>query len=131
MFKEAQKYFLLVCVLFAVTTFCSSIIQLVIQDKRYDSNTHILLRGAICILGVGFICLFRTVRLQNKLLQECVHYIVSLLLILLFIFCLSFFVEIGEKPPYPIFALNYTTVYAIIAVGLYFNEKKKCKDKKQ
>lgn len=131
MFKEAQKYFLLVCVLFAVTTFCSSIIQLAIQEKGYDSNTHILLRGSICILGVGFICLFRTIKLKNKLLQECVHYIVSLLLIILFIFCLSFFVEIGENPPYPIFALNYTGVYAVIFAVLYFNEKKKRKDKKQ
>lgn len=131
MFKEAQKYFLLVCVLFTVTTFCSSIIQLAIQEKGYDSNTHILLRGFICILGVCFICLFRTIKSKNKLLQECVHYIVSLLLIILFIFCLSFFVEIGEKPPYPIFALNYTGVYAVISAVLYFNEKKKRKDKKQ
>ncbi|MDO4274147.1 MAG: hypothetical protein Q4D16_10785 [Eubacteriales bacterium] len=131
MFKEAQKYFLLVCVLFAVTTFCSSIFQLTIQEKGYDSNTHILLRGAICILGVGFICLFRTIKLRNKLLQECVHYIVSLFLIILFIFCLSFFVEIGENPPYPIFALNYTGVYAVITAVSYFNEKKKRKDKEQ
>lgn len=125
MLSAIRKYVLLVCVFFAITTFCSSMIQLIIQGRDFDSNTHILLRAAICFLGVGFLYLFKIIKLNNKSIEAIVHYVVLLLLILLFIFCLSFFVEIGEKPPYPIFALNYTGVYIIVVVASYLSTKKK------
>lgn len=125
MFRTIRKYLLIVCVLFAITTLCSSIIQLVIQKKAFDSNTHILLRASICFLGASFLFIFKCIKLKNKVLQEVVHHVISLLLILLFIFCLSFFVEIGEAPPYPIFALNYTGVYIVVTFVLYFSKRKK------
>ena len=124
MLKAMKNYFLIVCVLFAITTFCSSILQL-ISGNDVDSNTHILLRAAICFLGTSFIYLFKVIKLNNKIIQEIVHYLVSLFLILLFMFCLSFFVEIGEAPPYPIFALNYTGVYVVVSVVIYFDRKRK------
>ena len=111
-----------------ITTFCSSVIQLTIQDKAMDSNVHILLRLAICFLGVSFIYLFNVIKLKNIIIQELVSYIISLIIILLFVYCLDFFVEIGEKPPYPVFAINYTGVYIVITVFMYFNKKKKLKD---
>ncbi len=126
--EKIMKYFIWVCVLFAITTFCSSVIQLTIQDKAMDSNVHILLRLAICFLGVSFIYLFKVIKLKNKIIQELVSYIISLIIILLFVYCLDFFVEIGEKPPYPVFAMNYTGVYIVITVFMYFNKKKKLKD---
>lgn len=125
MFRTIRKYLLIVCVLFAITTLCSSIIQLVIQKKAFDSNTHILLRASICFLGASFLFIFKCIKLKNKVLQEVVHHVISLLLIMLFIFCLSFFVEIGEAPPYPIFALNYTGVYIVVTFVLYFSKRKK------
>lgn len=126
--KEAKKYFLLVCVLFAAATFCSSVIQLGVQGKEFDSNTHILARAAICLLGAGFFYLFRVIKLKNHLLEELVHYVVSLALILLSVHCLGFFIEIGEKPPYPRFTLNYTGVYIVVAIVVYLKERKKKKE---
>lgn len=125
MLISIRKYFLIVCVLFATTTFCSSIIQLIIQGNDFDSNTHILLRAALCFLGTSFLYLFKVIKINNKLIQEIVHYLVSLFLILLFMFCLGFFVEVNEAPPFPIFALNYTGVYIVVSVVIYFERKRK------
>lgn len=127
--KEAKNYLLTACVLFAVTTFCSGVIQLAVQGKEFDSNTHILLRAAICFLGAGFLFLFKVIKLKNRVLQEIVHYVVSLVLILSFIYCLGFFVEVGENPPYPRFALNYTGVYLAVALVTYFTQKRKGGDR--
>ena len=125
MLNSIRKYFLVVCVFFAITTFCSSILQLAVQGKDFDSNTHILLRAALCFLGAGFLYLFKYIKLKNPVLQEAIHYIASLIIILLFMYCLDFFMELGEKSPYPIFALNYTGVYIVAAAVIHFSRKKK------
>lgn len=125
MLEKVKKYFICVCVLFAITTFCSSVIQLVVQNKSLDSNAHILLRLAICFLGVCFIYLFKVIKCENKFIQEIVCYIISLIIILFFIYCIDFLVGVGEKAPYPIFALNYTGVYIAITIFLSFNKRKK------
>lgn len=125
MSKYIRKYFLTACVLLAITTICSSIIQLVVQRKDFDSNTHILLRSLICFIVPGLLYLYKVIKLKNKVLQEMIHYMSSLALILLLIFCFSFFVEVGENPPYPVFALNFTGVYILAAGAIYFNQKKK------
>jgi len=110
--------------LFCITTIISSIIQILVQRKEFDSNTHILLRGCLCFLSVGFIELLKFVKIRNKLLQEIVHYILSLSIVLLFIYCLSFFIKVSGKHPYLVFALNYTAVYLVIAVCIYIKEKR-------
>ena len=124
-FNKIKSYIILACVLFCITTIFSSLIQLWLQGKYFDSNIHILLRACLCFLSMGLIVLLKFVKLNNKALQELVHYILSLSIVLSFIFCLSFFFEVTGEHPYLVFALNYTAVYLVITVCIYFKEKKK------
>lgn len=125
LYGNLKKYFLMVCVFFSITTFISSVIQLAVQEKEFDSNVHILLRCFLCFLGAGFMVLFKYIKLKNRVLQEVVHYTLSLSILLLMVYCLSFFVELGGEHPYLDLALNYTGVYAFIVLGLYLKERRK------
>ena len=112
-----------ICILFTITTVISSIRQLT-QGIEYDTNSHILLRMAICIIAIIFIVIFKRIRIRNIYLRALVQYILSTGCIFLLIYFLGFFTELSKTAYRDVF-LNYTIPFIIIATVIIFKSKRK------
>ncbi len=112
-----------ICILFTITTVISSIRQLT-QGIEYDTNSHILLRMAICIIAIIFIAIFKKIRIRNIYLRALVQYILSTGCIFLLIYFLGFFTELSKTAYSDVF-LNYTIPFIIIATVIIFKSKRK------
>ncbi|ABW19531.1 DUF6608 family protein [Alkaliphilus oremlandii] len=112
-----------ICILFTITTVISSIRQLT-QGIEYDTNSHILLRMAICIIAIIFIVIFKKIRIRNIYLRALVQYILSTGCIFLLIYFLGFFTELSKTAYRDVF-LNYTIPFIIIATVIIFKSKRK------
>ena len=112
-----------ICILFTITTVISSTIQLT-QGIEYDTNAHILLRMAICIIAIIFISIFKNIRIRNIYLRALVQYVLSMGCIFLLVYFLGFFIELSKTAYSDIF-LNYTIPFIIIAIIIIFKGKKK------
>lgn len=107
--------------LIATMTVLSSTIQLA-QGIKYDTNAHILLRAAICVIAVGFYTVFKSIKIKHIFLKAFVQYVLSMGLIFLLIYVLGFFLELSQTAYRDIF-LNYTIPYIIIAGIIIFKKK--------
>lgn len=112
-----------ICILFTITTVISSTIQLV-QGIEYDTNSHILLRMAICVIAVVFILIFMKLRIRNIYLRALVQYILSMGCIFLLIYFLGLFIELAKTAYKDIF-LNYTIPFVIIAAIIILKNNRK------
>lgn len=114
--------FISISVLVTITTVFSSTIQL-IQGIKYDTNAHILLRIAICMIAVLFYTVFKKVKIKLIFLKVLVQYLLSMGLIFALIYVLGFFLELSQTAYRDVF-LNYTIPFIIIA-GIIVSRNKK------
>lgn len=121
--EKATNNISYICILFTIFTVISSTMQL-IQGIKYDTNSHILLRIAICVIAVLFINIFMKIRMRNIYLRALVQYILSMGCIFLLIYFLGFFTELSKTAYRDIF-LNYTIPFIIIAAIIISIDKKK------
>lgn len=124
--KKMLNAVFLMCTFFSITTILSSTIQL-LQQQSMDSNVHILLRGAVCIVAVVFIEVFRLIKLKNAILKVIVHYSVTMLLVFLMVYISGHFVELDKNAYRDIF-LNYTAAFIVVSVIMFLYGKKKSKN---
>ena len=121
-----SKSVLFYCVLFTGTTIISSIFQLAVQAQEFDSNSHILNRAIIVLIGV---CAFQMVKYSNfkiKALNIVVPYCVSMGLVFLYVFFTGFFEELHPNAYRDIF-LNYTIIFAVVFIVVTVFERLKRK----
>ena len=111
-----------ISILVTITTVFSSTIQLV-QGIKYDSNAHILLRVAICMIAVAFYTVFKNVKIKHIFLKTLVQYVLSMGLIFVLIYILGFFLELSQTAYRDIF-FNYTIPFIFIATIISFKKKK-------
>lgn len=121
--KKVTGVIFYISVLVTITTVFSSTIQLV-QGIKYDTNAHILLRGAICIIAVAFYTVFKNIKIKRMFLKVLAQYVLSMGLIFLLIYVLGFFLELSQTAYRDIF-LNYTIPFILIAGIIIFRKKKK------
>lgn len=119
---KATETIFYISVLVTITTVLSSTIQLA-QGIEYDTNAHILLRVAICIIAVAFYAVFKTVKIKHIFLKALAQYVLSMGLIFVLIYLLDFFLELSQTAYRDIF-LNYTIPFIIIAGVIIFKKKK-------
>lgn len=121
---------LLFCVVYTVTTIISSILQLTIQGREFDSNSHLLNRAIIVFIGICTLQIIQYAKFKCKALNIIVPYCVSMGLVFLYVFVASFFEELHPNAYRDIF-LNYTISFIIVTVIItiieYFKKYKKIK----
>lgn len=122
--KKFIVYGTLLCLIYTILTVISSSLQL-FQRKATDTNIHILLRFAICVIAVSFWAVFMTVKMKNLILQTIIQYIITMGLVFAGVFVLGFYVELAHSAYRDIF-LNYTIPFIIIAtIAVRFEIRKR------
>ena len=76
----------------SVAILFSSTLQL-LQGTRLNSNVHILLRFSICLIGILLWAVFSSIKCKSSALRLLLQYVISMGLILLGMYILSFFVD--------------------------------------
>lgn len=111
------------CLLFTVTTIISSLIQLTLFKQVNDTNSHILNRAIVVAIGTSSIYLLLSIKLKNKILEILIPYIISLSIVLLYVFFTGFFEELHPNA-YRDITLNYSAVFIIVAFIVKFITRK-------
>lgn len=107
------------CLLFTVTTIISSLIQLTLFNQVNDTNSHILNRAVVVVIGTSSIYLLLSIKLKNKILEILIPYIISLSIVLLYVFFTGFFEELHPNA-YRDITLNYSAIFIIVAFIVKF-----------
>lgn len=111
------------CLLFTVTTIISSLIQLTLFKQVNDTNSHILNRAIVVAIGTSSIYLLASIKLKNKILEILIPYVISLSIVLLYVFFTGFFEELHPNA-YRDITLNYSAVFIIVAFIVKFITRK-------
>ncbi|MDK2564278.1 hypothetical protein QOZ84_12015 [Romboutsia sedimentorum] len=111
------------CLLFTVTTIISSLIQLTLFKQVNDTNSHILNRAIVVAIGTSSIYLLLSIKLKNKILEILIPYVISLSIVLLYVFFTGFFEELHPNA-YRDITLNYSAVFIIVAFIVKFITRK-------
>jgi hypothetical protein len=111
------------CLLFTVTTIISSLIQLTLFNQVNDANSHILNRAIVVAIGTSSIYLLASIKLKNKILEILIPYVISLSIVLLYVFFTGFFEELHPNA-YRDITLNYSAVFIIVAFIVKFITRK-------
>lgn len=124
MIKKVKFFSIMLCLFFSILTVLSSTLQL-IQGRESDTNIHILMRFAICVIAVLFWATFSAIRLKNVILTVIVQYISSMVLIFAGLYISGFFIELADSAYRDIF-LNYSIPFVIItAIVIIYSKRKK------
>jgi len=106
---------LMYCVIYTCATIISSILQLTIQAKEFDSNAHILDRAIVVLIGVCTLQIIRYLKFKNRALNIIIPYCLSMGMIFLYVFVTGFFEELHPNAYRDIF-LNYTIGFIIVSL---------------
>ena len=107
---------ILYCIVFSAATIVSSIIQLCMGQVT-DTNSHIINRAVICIIGVLIITLIVNIKTKNRLLSCIISYTISMPIVFAYVWITGFFEELHPNAYRDIF-LNFTIAFIIVAVTL-------------
>lgn len=118
---------ILFCVVFAVLTLISSIIQLCMGQPT-DTNIHVLDRAALCLIGVVTITLVTKIKMKSKVLPFIISYAIAIVIVLAYTWISGFYMEQNPNAYRDIF-LNFTVAYILVISALiiirYIKSKKK------
>ncbi len=121
--KDIINALIACCIVFSVATMISSGWQL-ISGFETDTNIHILVRGLVVLIGVGFFQTFHIIKIENPIIYTIVHYCVTMGLVFATIWCFGFFCELAEHAYRDIF-LNYSIGYIVVSACVKAIKKKK------
>ncbi|APU59718.1 DUF6608 family protein [Clostridium botulinum] len=126
--KKSAIYF---CVIFAITTLVSSILQLC-MGQLTDTNSHIIDRAVVVLIAVTTITLFDKLKFKNKNLSFIIPYSISMGTVFVYVWISGFWQELHPNAYRDIF-LNFTAVAIVVAIAVtakdYIKTKKQCNEK--
>jgi hypothetical protein len=99
-------------VVYSFATLVSSSLQL-IQGQVYDTNTHILDRAIVVLIGIITLQLILKLSLRPKFLNIVIPYCISMGLVFLYVFFTGLFTELHPNAYRDIF-LNYTIAFIVV-----------------
>lgn len=111
--KKPSIYF---CVIFTITTLVSSILQLYMGQVT-DNNAHIIDRGVVVLIAIITITLFSELKLKNKMVSFLTSYIISMLIVFIYVWITGFWQELHPNAYRDIF-LNFTIVSFVVAIAI-------------
>ena len=127
--KKSVVYF---CVIFAITTLVSSILQLCIGQLT-DTNSHIINRAVVVLIAVTTIKLFDKLKFRSKILSFIIPYSISMGTVFVYVWISGFWEELHPNAYRDIF-FNFTAVAIIVAIAVttkdYIKAKKQCNTKR-
>lgn len=127
--KILYQSFLIFCVLYTIATLISSTLQL-FQGREFDTNIHLLDRGAVAIIGVCALQLIRLSKFKSKILNIAIPYCISMGLVFLYVYISGFFNELHPDAYRDIF-LNYTIAFVVVISAIKIFEHIRNKRNKQ
>ena len=113
------------CVVFTAATIISSIFQLC-MGQTTDTNSHILNRAAICLIGVFAYTLAVNVKIKNRIVSIIIAYAITMPVVFAYVFVTGLFEELHSNAYRDIF-LNFTAVFIVITVVLFIIDYIKAK----
>ena len=126
-FEKLKGPFVFWCIVYALTTLASSTIQL-LNDIPNDTNFHIINRAVIVLIGAFiFVCLDRVV-IKNQIITTIIVYIISMLLVYSYIWLTSI-IEPLHPNAFRDITLNFTPLYIIIAIFVWFKKDRRKNEK--
>ncbi len=120
---SARNALILICVVYTVLTVTSSIYGLA-MGRTTDTHVHLLLRFLITSVGIGSILILNLFPRWNLAGIIALHYIVTMVLILLVVRASGFFIDLHPDAYRDIF-LNFTPIYVLVAIGFLVREKRR------
>lgn len=123
MIEETRKGLILYSIIFSFTTIISSSLQLY-NGQMTDTNYHILNRAAVVLIATITIMMFKTIKLENKILTYLVPYSISMGTVFVYVWITGFFKPLHPDAYRDIF-LNFTTVAVVVMAVMYFRDKRK------
>ncbi|RVU54669.1 DUF6608 family protein [Anaerosphaera multitolerans] len=111
-------------VIFTFATILSSIVQLSIMDRLEDTNSHILFRAVVVLIGTLSYKIEVKLKSGNKIVEVLVNYVVVMAIVLIFVFISGFFEELHPNA-YRDIILNFTPFFIVLTLIKEFNFKRK------
>lgn len=105
------------CCIFTAATLVSSGYQL-LSGIESDTNSHILLRGIIALVGVAVCQSILRANFKLKALNIVVPYAISMVLVFGIVFITGLFEEL-HKDAYRDIFLNYTIAFAVFTATVH------------
>lgn len=115
-----KKSALLYCVIFTVTTLVDNIWQLC-RGQVSDSNYHIINRAVVILIAVIAITSFDKLKLKNRILSHVVFYVISMIVVFVYVWFTSFFDPLSPGAYQGIF-ITFTSLTIIVSVIIEVKE---------
>lgn len=111
----------LYCIIYTFTTILSSAVQL-LEHRIYDTNSHILNRAVIVLIGTLTIILYDKVKFKSRIMSWLVPYAISMSIVFGYVWFTGHFEELHKNAYRDIF-LNFTAITVVISICYIVKDK--------